>query len=261
VRDGAGMSTIPWPEVNIDMESAMILCGYMGSQSHGTYIPDKNGGIDDKDVMGICVPPIAYYFGLKKFEQYQGFVGEYDFVLYEFKKYMGLLLKCNPNVMGLLWLDDNMYITRTALGTILIENRDIFSSKLSYKSFTGYAYSQLASMEKWNVNGYLGAKRKALIEKHGYDTKNAAHLIRLLRMGIEFLSTGRLNVFREDAQQLMAIKKGEYSLERIQHMAEQLFHTAELALINSKLPDEPDYAKAEFIMIHILQKRHEQIPT
>jgi len=52
----------------------------------------------------------------------------------------------------------------------------------------------------------MGAKRKSLVEKFGYDTKNAAHLILLLRMGIEFLSVGVLHVKRHDAQELLEIK-------------------------------------------------------
>lgn len=239
-----------WPDCRFfNVEKCTILAGYMGSHSHGTYIPPKKGGIDDKDIMGICIPPKRFYLGLEKFEQIDVWVEEYDIVIYEFRKFINLLLKNNPNVMGLLWIAENLYVKRTPLGDLLIENRDIFSSKLAYKSFTGYAYSQLDKMEKWEHKGFLGDKRKALVEKFGYDTKNAAHLIRLLRMGIEFLSTGHLNVFREDAQQLIAIKKGEYTLEKIKEMAEDLFKVSQQAFLLSKLPENPDIKKAEKILI------------
>lgn len=227
-----------WPKCRFfDIEKHTILAGYMGSHSHGTYIPPKKGGIDDKDIMGICIPPKSFYFGLQKFEQLQVFVQEYDIVIYEIRKFINLLLKNNPNVMGLLWLPENLYVKRTPIADVLIQNRDIFSSKEAYKSFTGYAYSQLLKMEKHECNGFLGSKRKQLIEDHGYDTKNAAHLIRLLRMGIEFLCTGEVNVFRDDAKQLIAIKKGQYSIEKIKEMAEDLFKVSQQALITSKLPD------------------------
>ena len=239
-----------WPECRFfNLEEQTILAGYIGSHSHGTYIPPKKGGIDDKDVMGICIPPKQFYLGLEKFEQIDTWVEEYDIVIYEFRKFVTLLLKCNPNVLGLLWLPETCYIKRTDLGNLLIQNRDIFSSKLAYKSFTGYAYSQLSKMEKYQTNGFLGAKRKELIDKFGYDTKNASHLIRLLRTGIEFLASGQLNVFREDAQQLIAIKKGEYSLERVQAMAEDLFKVAQDAFIHSKLPEQPNRKKAQEILV------------
>jgi len=54
---------------------------------------------------------------------------------------------------------------------------------------TDVLLSQLRRFQKKGENiGYLGDKRKQLVLKHGYDAKNAAHLIRLLRMGIEFLT-------------------------------------------------------------------------
>jgi len=63
--------------------------------------------------------------------------------------------------------------------------------------------------------GYMGKKRRELVRRVGYDAKNAAHLIRLLRMGIEFLTEGTLYVERPDAAELLDIKRGvwpHYSL-------------------------------------------------
>ena len=105
----------------------------------------------------------------------------------------------------------------------------------------------------------MGEKRKKLVEKFGYDTKNAAHLIRLLRMGIEFLSTGKLNVMREDAKQLIQIKKGEFSLEKIKEMAEKLFDDARQSLINCSLPEEPEYKKAEDMLMNIIHAKNKEL--
>ena len=44
------------------------------------------------------------------------------------------------------------------------------------------------------------------IRTNGYDIKNAAHVIRLYRMGIEYLESGNLQVFRPDREELKAIK-------------------------------------------------------
>lgn len=236
-----------------DLEERTILLGYMGSQAHGTYIPATDGGIDDKDVMGIVVPPMDYYIGMRKFEQVDCWVEEYDIVIYEIRKFVSLLLKSNPNVLGLLWLPDNLYIKKTVAGEWLINKRELFSSKKVYNSFTGYAYGQLKKMENCAFLGYMGDKRKKLVEKFGYDTKNAAHLIRILRMGIEFLATGTLNVMRPDASHLIRIKKGEFSLEQIKSWAEGLFEDATKALIHSKLPSEPDYHMGEYILMQIIQ--------
>jgi hypothetical protein len=97
----------------------------------------------------------------------------------------------------------------------------------------------------------MGAKRKAIVEKNGYDTKNASHLIRLLRTGIEFLDTGRVNVFRQDAEELMAIKRGEWTLEEVKRESNRLFGEASLARARSNLPEKPDYKTAERILIDL----------
>lgn len=67
----------------------------------------------------------------------------------------------------------------------------------------------------------MGA-RAELEAQHGYDTKHAMHLVRLLRMGEEILSTGRVNVRREDADELMAIRKGALSYDQLLEQSETL---------------------------------------
>ena len=72
--------------------------------------------------------------------------------------------------------------------------------------------------------GYMGDKRKKLVLQFGYDTKNAAHLIRLLKMCKEFLNTGVMNVDRSrDQEELLGIKKGGWKLEDVKQYASDLF--------------------------------------
>lgn len=232
-----------------------ILLGYRGSISHGMYVPSKDSdSIDDKDVIGICIPPMGYYYGLKQF----GSRGtkeikrdEWDIVLFEMTKAIRLLEKGNPNIMAILWLDETHYIKITETGQILLDNRNLFVGKHAYHSFVGYAHGQLHRMTHMACKGYMGAKRKELVQRHGYDTKNAAHLIRLLRMGIEFLNTGELQVIRQDATQLLEIKRGEWTLEKVKSEAERLFISAETAFTLSKLPDKPDREKINHLCIRL----------
>lgn len=245
-----------WPVFKpFDLKAHTHLLAQVGSHSHGTYIPPTQEGIDDIDIMGIVIPPKEFYLGLNKFEHHCAWADEYDLTFYELRKFFNLLLKSNPNAMGLLWLTPNMYKIKTEVADLIIENRDIFSSKQAYKSFSGYAYSQLRKMENHACEGYMGAKRKELVNKFGYDTKNAAHLIRLLRMGMEFLSTGELNVMRHDSSQLIDIKKGLYKLQDIKEMAEDLFKKTESAYLNSKLPTNPDFNKSNALLVEILESQ------
>jgi hypothetical protein len=126
-------------------------------------------------------------------------------------------------------------------------------SKRMYNSFSGYAYSQLHRMEHHAPTGRMGEKRKKLVEQFGYDVKNASQLIRLLKQGIEALSTGEIIVERPDAQMLLEIKRGEWSKERVIEYANSLFPQLVDALNNSKLPNRPDHIFANRICeeIHI----------
>jgi predicted nucleotidyltransferase len=231
-----------------------ILLGYMGSIAHGTYIPSTDpNSIDDKDIMGVCVANENVYLGLKQFEQKETKYKEWDSVIYEIRKFFRLLLKGNPNVLGLLWLRPSNYIHIEPTGKMIIDNRNLFVSKESYFSFSGYAHGQLHRMTHGTYQGYMGAKRKALVDKFGIDVKNGSHLIRLLRSCVEFLTTGELQVFREDAHELKDIKTGKWSLEKIQKEADDLFKLAQEAFVRSPLPPKPDYEGAEKLLIEIVK--------
>jgi uncharacterized protein len=241
-------------ELNQIIPPNTILLGYVGSISHGTHIPNTNpDSIDDIDLMGIALAEKNVYLGLKKFEQKESKYKEYDSVVYEIKKFFSLLLKGNPNVLGLLWLNREHYIHIEDAGYRILNDKNIFVSKKAYHSFIGYAHGQLHRMTHCAYQGYMGAKRKELVDRFGYDTKNASHLVRLLRMGVEFLTEGELKVFREDAQELKAIKQGLWTLEEVKHEADQLFNLAREAYVRSILPAEPDYKKAEELLISILK--------
>jgi predicted nucleotidyltransferase len=230
-----------------------ILLGYRGSIAHGMYLPsNRPDSIDDKDLLGVCIASLDCYFGLRQFEQKEAKLREWDSVVYELRKFMHLLLKSNPNALCLLWLDPQHYLVVEPAGRLLIESRHLFVTKRIYEAFTGYASAQLKRMTHLAFEGYMGAKRKQLVEKHGFDTKNAAHCIRLLRMGIEFLQEGELHVHRADAQELLDIKVGKYSLEEIRSLAEELFRQAQQVYEQCTFPDAPDESKANELLKQIL---------
>jgi uncharacterized protein len=225
--------------------------------------------------------------------------------LYSLEKAFRLLLKSNPNIVGLLWLRDEEYFYRSEAFEELRAQRAIFSSQAAAEAFAGYAADQLKRMEafdlermaeyesltdiikrrgsinealeadaakmkylasRWDLDlellnrfrklhrqhfsGYMGEKRKAMVRKYQYDVKNAAHLIRLLRMGAEFIATGRLQVYRtEDADELKIIKRGGWTLERVKEEAARLFRVVEDARSHSPLKLEPDAQAANQLLM------------
>ena len=134
------------------LEPHLVVLGLMGSHSHGTYLPPEDpNAVDDIDLMGFVVPPLEHHLGLPRWQHWVFQFEELDVVLYSLEKAVRLLLKSNPNIVGLLWLRDDEYIHRHPLFERIRELRDIFSSQEAADSFAGYAYDQLKRMEAFDL--------------------------------------------------------------------------------------------------------------
>ena len=219
------------------LTSRLILKSLSGSQAYGTNTPES-----DIDYRGICIPPADYLLGLHEFEAHH--TESPDEVIYSLKKFVTLALQNNPNILDTLFLNDDKILFINEYGRELRSLADDFLSKRVYKTYGGYAKAQLEGMMNRGGKGNHGV-RAELIAKFQMDTKHALHLIRLLRMGCEILETGKVNVFRPDAQELLAIKRGEYSKDEILRMAASLEERLNEAYDHTQLPDEPNRAKIE----------------
>jgi len=109
---------------------------------------------------------------------------------------------------------------------------------LKYEKFQEVEYKKALS----KYNQYLDWKknrnpmRAELEQKYGYDCKHAMHLMRLLRMGKEILTTGTVNVLREDREELMAIRNGKWTYEKLISEAEKAEEELNNLYENSVLP-------------------------
>lgn len=104
----------------------------------------------------------------------------------------------------------------------------------------------------WRWKRERNVTRSALEEAHGYDTKHAMHLVRLLRMGAEALETGVVNVRRPDAEELLAIRNGAWTYEQVVEYAEDMDNRVQNVLYqNSDLRKSPDIKYAARLMLQI----------
>lgn len=98
---------------------------------------------------------------------------------------------------------------------------------------------------------YMGAKRWGMVQKLGYDAKNATHLVRLLHVGHEYLTTGRMSVRRTwDVPMLLEIKRGEWPLDAVQAHAAEWFAKVEAA--PSSLPQSIDEEQVNELVVNMV---------
>ncbi|CAG0927045.1 hypothetical protein TFLX_00316 [Thermoflexales bacterium] len=96
--------------------------------------------------------------------------------------------------------------------------------------------------------------RAKLEEKHGYDTKHAMHLLRLLHMGGEILREGVVRVKRPDAAWLKSVRHGALTYEEVIDLAARHEATLSASIEQSPLPSEPDTATADQLTIELQQE-------
>lgn len=168
-----------------DIENRTIFLTVSGSHAYGMARPES-----DIDVRGICIPPKKYFLGtFSKFEQFQGEFSfeeepfylwgkpvedrsllsrlkeisgrvierneKIDLVIYDLRKFFSLAAKCNPNILELLFVDEDSFVKTTSFYDTLRDNRQLFLSKKAKYSFFGYALSQLKRIRthrNWLLN-------------------------------------------------------------------------------------------------------------
>lgn len=353
-----------------------------GSQAYGLATETS-----DVDVKGICLPPNEVENDLfQNFEQVENHPAvesrcaylknpknpKLESTVYTLRKFIILAANINPNIIELLWTHESDRLMFNKVINPLFEHRDLFLSSKAKFTFSGYAFSQAAKIErhrKWLVEGELkkptraefglpdvsprgfdevnkyvkqkleewnlskfsldemtrndlketiwelitevsGAsiswdnwpeaywlsaqqklvhdlglseqvakliqaeyaykravekyqswlnwkknrnkERSILEEKSGYDTKHASHLIRLLRMGIEILRDGKVIVKRPDREELLHIKNGGWSYDKLMECAKESQSKLDELYKSTILPKSVDYARVNSLYHKII---------
>lgn len=211
-----------------------------GSRAYGTHDEDS-----DYDVVCVLVAPWRYYLGLNldkmpeavelkdvKFNQ-DGKECLAGIRYYELRHFIKLAFKNNPSILEGIWTDENSVIYHGSIFPEFRKVRQLFlSTEKSYKAFTGYAMDQMRKMNATTVStGRMGAKRKELLDKFGYDTKNACHLMRMLYCALSIVEKDELRVHMGDlCDELKAIRDGVFTLHEVMLTAGELSEKAALLM-------------------------------
>ncbi len=102
----------------------------------------------------------------------------------------------------------------------------------------------------WTWKKNRNPVRAKLEADFGYDGKHAAHLVRLLRMGIEALRDEEIVVKRPDAEELLSIRNGAWTYEELIEYAENMDREVrEVWYKKTALPKKPDLKFAAALLM------------
>jgi hypothetical protein len=227
-RDAMQPETDPLKE--FDLYDCVIYRCIVGSQSFGLETASS-----DIDRRGIYLPPADLHWSLYGVpEQLENDATQECY--WELQKFLILALKANPNILECLWTP--LVETRTPIADSLLAIRESFLSKLVYQTYNGYVMSQFKKLEQ------------DLRSTGTVRWKHAMHLIRLLMSGVTVLKDGFVPVNVGDRRDfLLAIKRGELEWAEINQLRLSLHKDFDAALDSTRLPDRPDYERANTFLI------------
>lgn len=238
-----------------------------GSVAYGV-----SGDTSDMDLVGFCMPPrhmvfphsvgIIQGFGDQgeQFEQWNPHhvkskdgKTEYDFAVYSIVKFFDLCMGMNPNMVDTLYTPDNCVIVRSKVSDMVRTNRSLFLHKGAWHKFKGFAFSQMKKI-KGGAN-QSNPKRAADTAKYGYDVKFGYHVVRLMLEVEQILTEGDLDLQR-NREQLKSIRRGEWSLERLESYFAEKEQALETVYLNSALPYKADEKALKNLLLQCMEEHY-----
>jgi predicted nucleotidyltransferase len=220
----------PETALDQDLNDYVIYRCIVGSKAFGLDHAES-----DSDRRGIYLPPASWQWSLYGVPEQLDYKDTEE-CYWELQKFLTLALKANPNVLECLYTP--LVETVTPLAAELLEIREIFLSKLIYQTYNGYVMSQFKKLEQ-DIRNHQTIK-----------WKHAMHLIRLLLSGITVLKHGFVPVKVERYRaELLAIRLGEVSWQEVNQWRLGLHSLFDQVFVETKLPERPNYAKANDFLI------------
>lgn len=117
----------------------------------GSHMYHLNTPFSDEDTGGVFICPPEMLEGLRSEYVEQVADEKNDTVFYEFGRWMELLLKSNPTALESLFAPEDCIIGEIHPAVrYVIDHRDVFLSKECFKTFYGYAVSQIGKARGLN---------------------------------------------------------------------------------------------------------------
>ena len=142
---------------NYVRENLIMLC-VGGSHAYGI-----NTETSDIDVRGIFKDNIDMILGYNRIEQLEN--GSKDIVIYAVSKALQLIIEQNPNMMELLWVEEEDILYATETYWYIRSRRNELLSTLARQKYSGYAISQLKRIRNSNKKVIYDLEKKDILLK------------------------------------------------------------------------------------------------
>jgi hypothetical protein len=227
----------------------------VGSTLHGTAVQD---GLEDLDLMAIVVERPRQFVGFGPVDTWvhrtkpvgvRSEAGDVDLAVYGLRKYLGLALKGNPAILLALFAPEAFIRRHDVRGRQLQALAPYIVSKQAYQPFRGYMKQQHERL--LGLRGQRNVTRPELVERYGYDTKYAGHIIRLGFQGEELLLTGKMTLPmpEEQRQLVLKVRTGGYTLAGVSELIIDAENRLTAAFEKSTLRLWPDRETVEKWML------------
>jgi len=204
-----------------------ILQAVTGSHAYGL-----NHAASDIDKMSIFVAPTVEVAGLHWASKNESFsdagpTGD-DNTAHEIGKYLRLVLKSNPTLLELMFLENYEILDDTGKGLVALRDKVLYTDGVR-GAYHGYAKAQVERVKR---------------EYPDHKPKMARHAVRIATQGVELLSTGTTNVKVSNPDWYFSLDTMPFG-----HLCNIMdMYVVMLDKIPSVLPDKPDTrAVAEFL--------------
>lgn len=242
------------------VEDGLCYLATCGSIAYGTNNEDS-----DIDLVGIYMPPKQYLYP-QDYGFIQGFSEpqaidevcqvhhvydeagkEYDINIFNIIKFFKLAKQGNPNILDMIFVKPELHLFKNVVGKTIYEARSLFVSKDMYHKFRGMVKNHIMGLRKVKTVG----RRAGLVDKFGYDTKDAGHAIRIQYALVSLLEYGTYEV-DEKASLITDIRNGMYPVSQIEDLHRETDTYLEGLIKTSKIADHVNEVRIHQLLQHCI---------
>lgn len=197
-----------------------------GSWAHGTQTQDS-----DEDWRGVFQLPNSAFLGLDAPKT--TWESNPDQVYHEIGHYMRLLVKGNPNIVGMLFAPDDVFYETSGVWEALVDVRESFLTRRMASAYRGWLYGEMHNAERQGEK--FPQKRLAHVPRLAYELEDAAR-----HQYISVRQTGRRLDF------IMDVKEGRLKYPAV---AAEVKNVLEGIEDHIELMPEPDRASFDRMLL------------